>query len=133
MIMSNTAKTVYERRDLLKQARKEIRPSLPFKAVPYALFFLFALYVDFKSIYPFQDLVLRTSEEIAFYLTLAIVFAIDVLIPISLTKLVKAHFNQKKLNMILIISILCSIGIPMVLLIVQKMLGTDVISRKGIK
>lgn len=131
--MSNTAKTVYERRNLLKQARKEIRPSLPFKAVPYALFFLFALYVDFKSIYPFQDLVLRTSEKIAFYLTLAIVFAIDVLIPISLTKLVKAHFNQKKLNMILIISILCSIGIPMVLLIVQKMLGTDVISHKGIK
>ena len=124
--MSNTAKTVYERRNLLKQARKEIKHSLPFKAALYALFFMFSLYVDYESIFPFQDLVLRTSEKIALYLTLAIVFAIDVLIPISLTKLVKAHFNQKKLNMILIISILCSIGIPMVLLVVQKMLGTDV-------
>ena len=124
--MSNTAKTVYERKDSLKKARKEIKHSLPFKAVPYALFFLFALYVDYKSIFPFQDLVLRTSEEIAFYLTLAIVFAIDVLIPISLTKLVQAHYNQKKLKTILILSILCSIRIPMVLLVVQKMMGTDV-------
>ena len=69
--MSNTAKTVYERRDLLKQARKEIRPSLPFKAVPYALFFLFALYVDLKSLgvtsVPVQVRLAAPMKECRFY------------------------------------------------------------------
>lgn len=124
--MSNAANTVYTRKDLLKQAQKDIKPGLAFHPITYAVFLLFALYVDYKSIAPFQDLVLRTNQTIATALSVSIVFCIDVLIPISLTKLVKVHFNQKKLNMILIISILFSIGLPFVIMVVQKMLGTNI-------
>lgn len=124
--MRKTANTLYARDDLRKQAKKDIRYGLALHPVTYALFFLFAVYVDYQSIAPFQDLVLRSNETIAKALSLSIVFCIDVLISISLTKLVKAHFNQKKLNTVLIVSILVSIGLPIILMILQKILGTDV-------
>lgn len=124
--MSNATNTVYTRKDLIKQAKKDIKPGLSFHPITYVVFLLFALCVDYKSIAPFQDLVLRTNQTIASALSISIVFCIDVLIPISLTKLIKVHFNQKKLNMILTVSILFSIGIPFVIMVIQKMLGTNI-------
>ena len=121
-----TVNTIYGREDLLKQVKKEIKPSAAFHPISYTIFLILALIVDYMSIAPFQDLVLRTNATIAKALSVSIVFCIDILIPISLTKLVKAHFSQKKLNLILIISILFSIGIPLILMIIQKMLGTNI-------
>lgn len=124
--MTRTANTIYERDDLIKQAKKEIKPGFAFNSIAYTIFLAFALVVDYMSIAPFQDLVLRTNATIAKALSVSIVFCIDVLIPISLTKLVKAHFKQNKLNLILFFAILFSIGIPLLLMIVQKMLGTNI-------
>lgn len=124
MIMS--ANTVYERNDLRKQAKREVKCGLAFHPITYIAFLLFALIVDYMSIAPFQDLVLRTNANIAKALSVSIVFCIDVLIPISLTKLVKVHFKQNKLNLILIFAILFSIGIPLLFMIIQKMFGTNI-------
>lgn len=124
--MTRTANTIYERDDLIKQAKKEIKPGISFSLIAYTIFLAFALVVDYMSIAPFQDLVLRTNATIAKALSVSIVFCIDVLIPISLTKLVKAHFKQNRLNLILIFAILFSIGIPLLLMIIQKMLGTNI-------
>ena len=121
-----SANTVYEREDLRKQAKREVKCGLAFHPITYMAFLLFAVIVDYISIAPFQDLVLRTNATIAKALSVSIVFCIDVLIPISLTKLVKAHFKQNKLNLILIFAILFSIGIPLLLMIIQKMLGTNI-------
>lgn len=121
-----SANTIYERDNLRKQAKREIKCGLAFHPFFYLAFLIFSVAVDYKSIKPFQDLVLRTNETIAIALSFSIVFCIDILIPISLTKLVKAHFNQKKLNLVLILAILFSIGIPMLLMIVQKLVGTEV-------
>lgn len=124
--MTRTANTIYERDDLNKQAKKEVKPGFAFSPLAYTIFLLFALVVDYMSIAPFQDLVLRTNATIAKALSISIVFCIDILIPLSLTKLVKAHFKQSKLNLILILAILFSIGIPLLLMIIQKMLGTNI-------
>lgn len=121
-----SANTVYERNDLRKQAKREVKCGLAFHPITYIAFLLFALIVDYMSIAPFQDLVLRTNANIAKALSVSIVFCIDVLIPISLTKLVKVHFKQNKLNLILIFAILFSIGIPLLFMIIQKMFGTNI-------
>jgi len=121
-----TANSIYDREDLLKQAKKEIKFGVAFHPITYTIFLILALIVDYMSIVPFQDLVLRTNATIAKALSISIVFCIDILIPISLTKLVKVHLNQKTLNLILIISILFSIGIPLILMILQKMFGTNI-------
>ena len=121
-----SANTVYERNDLRKQAKREVNCGLAFHPITYIAFLLFALIVDYMSIAPFQDLVLRTNANIAKALSVSIVFCIDVLIPISLTKLVKVHFKQNKLNLILIFAILFSIGIPLLFMIIQKMFGTNI-------
>ncbi len=123
--MSKAANAIYERSDLMKQAKKDIRYGVSFCGLTYIAFLLFSLYVDYYSIAPFLDQVLRANEEIGEILSFSAVFCFDVLTPIALTKLVKAHFNQKKLNLVLIVSVLLSLGVPLIIMIVQKMLGTE--------
>lgn len=119
------ANAVYERSDLMKQAKKDIRYGVAFCGLTYIAFMIFALYVDYYSIIPMFDQVLRTNQEIGEILTLSVVFCFDILIPITMTKLLKAHFNQRKLSLALIVSVFLSLGIPLVIMIVQKMLGTE--------
>ena len=45
--MSNATNTVYTRKDLIKQAKKDIKPGLSFHPITYVVFLLFALCVDY--------------------------------------------------------------------------------------
>ena len=126
--MSNykSGKTIYERRNCLKQARKEIKYGISLNLFIYVGCMIIAMFIDYQSNHALQDLILRTNEKVAIYMNCGIIVLSNVLASLALTKLIKAHFNQKKLNKILIFSVLFSIGMPMILLVIQKVAATEV-------
>lgn len=125
--MNNSSITLYERDDLIRQATKEKKYGPAFHIVTYAFFMMFALVVDYMSIAPFEDLILKTNMVISNGLSLSIIFCIDIIVPISLTRLIQAVFEHDKLNRIMMAAISLSIGIPLVLLIIQKLVGINIL------
>ncbi|MDE5765367.1 MAG: hypothetical protein K2I00_10500 [Ruminococcus sp.] len=123
---SRGAKALYSRREHLIQAKKDKKYPVVLSSFTYFLFVLFAVVSDFLSIQQFQDKISRGDKVAGDIITAALIFGIDVVAPITLPHFLQAHFKQKKLRIIMLISIISSVGLLIVLNIIQKIIGADV-------
>lgn len=123
---SRGAKALYSRMEHVAQAKKDKKTPKVLSSTAYFLFVVLASIADFLSIRPFQDRILRGDARVGFVITAALIFCIDVVAPITLPSLLQAHFKQKKLRIMALISIVSSVGILIFLNIVQKIIGVNV-------
>lgn len=123
---SRGAKALYSRKEHLIQAKKDKKCPMVLSSFTYFLFVLFAVVSDFLSIQQFQDKISRVDKVAGDIITAALIFCIDVIAPITLPHLLQTHFKQKKLRTIMLISIISSVGLLIILNIIQKIAGADV-------
>lgn len=123
---SRGAKALYSRMEHVEQAKKDKKIPMILSTGMLFIFVVLASIADFLSIQPFQDRILRGDARVGYVITGALIFCIDVVAPITLPSLLQAHFKQKKLRIMALISIVSSVGILIFLNIVQKIIGVNV-------
>lgn len=124
---SRGAKALYGRHEHMAQAKKDKKIPMILSRPVYLLFVILASIADFLSIEPFQDRILRGDVRVGVIITGALIFCIDVVAPITLPSLLQAHFKQKKLRLMALISIVSSVGILIIVNVIQKIVGVNVI------
>lgn len=123
---SRGAKALYSRMEHVIQAKKDKKTPKLLSSTAYFIFVVLAFFCDFLSVQPFQDRILRGDERVGFVITAAFIICIDVIAPITIPSLLQTHFKQKKLGVMALISIVSSVGILILLNVVQKVVGVNV-------
>lgn len=117
---------MYENEKIWIQVNKSIKTPWYCKLPVFIVFMILAICLDYASIISFEDLILVTDTVIAKILTFSILFCIDLIAPVILPTLVRSKIKIKRLKTILAISLISSIVLPMLLVFIQKICGTEI-------